>query len=739
MIFTIKLKLSILVGREGSKNASRQIFRLYVGTKGCFLALFTLFYSCFPVGRCVAQSLDSLKVTLKQMEKIPGFEKDTSYLNTANELGYYLAESNPDSAFLFLDKQLIRCRNAKFRKGEAEALKIYGNAFQAKGDFKGSLDYYNRALTIAKTANEEQIIPGILNNIGLVHFNLGNYSEALNTYFVAIKGAEKVNNNFVKAAVLNNIAYVYLELENLDDADANYLKVLEIDSASGDVRRMAQSLTNIGDVRLKQNRPLDALISLRKAYDLALGLESPDLIEMSSRTLANIYVALDSLDSAESFFRESISLSKQNNYGVPLVKSMIGLSELLYVKGIYKEALGYAVEAKELAEKMDQTILMRNAHDVLAKIYEAEGNTPAALKSYKLFKQYNDSINDLRSKKVAATLEAEYEFSKKTLEFEKENQWQRWIIFSAFAGLLSFLIIIFITARNKNKLNKAYHKLQEKTIEIESKNDALEQTLEQLKSAQLQLIHSEKMASLGELSAGIAHEILNPLNFIINFSELNSDLMDEIQPEIETGNRSEIEYILQCMRENEKKINLHGKRADAIVKGMMAHSRASTGKRKLTNLNELVQEYLRLSYQGLKTKKIGFESDYCFSPAPDLPQIEMLPQEIGRALFNIIQNAFYAVFERKNASDESYKPLVEVIVKGDESKATISIRDNGTGIPADILQKIFLPFFTTKPTGQGTGLGLSLSYDIVKAHGGEIDVHSEEHKGSRFTIILPIK
>ncbi len=739
MILAIILRPSILVVPAGSNYTFRQFFRSYVRKRGCFLALFGFFYLFFPVGMCVAQSLDSLMVTLKQMEKKPGFEKDTFYLNTANELGYYLAETNPDSAFLFLDRQLEWCRKAKFSKGEAEALKIYGNAFQAKGDFKGSLDYYNRALTIAKTANEEKIIPGILNNIGLVHFNLGNYSEALNTYFVAIKGAEKVNNNFVKAAVLNNIAYVYLELENLDDAEAYYLKVLEIDSMSGDVRRMIQSLTNIGDVRLQQNRPLDALLSLRKAYNMAIGLESPDLVEMASRTLASIYVALDSSDRAESFFRESISISKQHNYGVPLVKSMIGLSELLYENGNYKEALGFAIDAKEQAEKMHQTILMRNAHNVLSKIYEAEGNTPAALKSYKLFKQYNDSINDLRSKKVAATLEAEYAFSKKTLEFEKASQRQRWIIFSAFAGLFTFLVILFIIARNKRKLNKAYHTLQEKSVEIENKNETLEQTLNQLQSAQLQLIQAEKMASLGELTAGIAHEIQNPLNFIINFSELNSEMVDEIRTELENGNEKEINYLLGYIKDNEQKIGQHGKRADAIVKGMLAHSRSQPGEKRITDINRLAKEYLRLTYQGLKTKFNDFESEYHFEPAVDLPSIEILPQEMGRAFFNLMQNAFYAVYERKNAGDPNYKPFVDVMVKLEDDHIKVVVRDNGIGIPESIRNKIFQPFFTTKPTGQGTGLGLSLSYDIVKAHGGEIKLHSEEHKGSEFIIILPVK
>jgi len=738
MIFSYNFKLLISAAKEVYNIPFMQVQLFSGGAKAGMLAFLTFLFCSLPPDRCHAQSIESLRVTLAEMEKRPGFEKDTAYLNTAKELGYYLAETNPDSALIFLANQLKLCRDVKFRKGEAEVLKIYGNAFQAKGDFKGSLEYYNQALGIAKTANEGQIIPGILNNIGLVYFNLGNYAEALNTYFEAIKGAEKVNNNFVKAAVLNNIAYVYLELDNLKEAEVNYLKVLEIDSASGDLRRMVQSLNNIGDVRLKQRKPLEALRSLNRAYDMALGLESPDLIEMSSRTLASIYVELDSTEMADKFYRESIALSKQNSYGVPYVKSLIGLSDLLYKTGRHREALGYSIEAKEQAENMGQTILLRNANEVLAKIYEAEGNSSAALKSYKLFKQYNDSINDLRSKRVAATLEAEYEFSKKALRFEKESLRQWWLIFSAFAGLLTIGIILFIITRNRNRLNRAYNTLQDKTQEIEHKNIILEQTLGQLKETQMQLIHAEKMASLGELTAGIAHEIQNPLNFVNNFSELNTEIIDEIEMEAEKGNFAELKELLQDLKSNELKINQHGKRADAIVKGMLAHSRTGLGAKMQTDLNALSKEYLRLAYQGHRTREPGFDSDYHFRPAPDLPLIEMIPEEIGRVLFNLLQNAFYAVMERGKQQNPDYKPMVDVSLQREDNFVKVYIRDNGTGIPESIRSKIFQPFFTTRPTGQGTGLGLSLSYDVIKAHGGEIQVESKEGEGSVFTISLPV-
>lgn len=703
------------------------------------VVLLTFFYSLYPLTWCNAQTIDSLRADINVLAQKPGFERDTAYLNKAVELGYLLAETNPDSAIVFLDSHLIRCRKAGYKRGEAEILKIFGNVWQMKGDFKVSIEYYNKALAIAKASGEVKIIPGILNNIGLVYYNLGNYADALNAYFEAIAGAEKVKNNFVKGAVLNNIASIYFEQNRLDEAELNYRKALEIDSASGNVRRVVLSYNNIGDVKLKQKKPGEALESLKKGYAIAIKLESPDLVEMTSRTMAGIYVAMDSMETAEAFYRKSIEIAKSNSYNVPYVQSLIGLSDLLYKTGKSAGALEFAIEAKLQAEKMGQTILMRNANEVLAKIYEARGNTLAALESYKLFKQYNDSINDINSKRVAANLEAEYEFSKRTLQFEREGLRQRWIIFSAFAGLFSIGIILFILARNRNRLNRAFLNLKEKTLEIEHKNEILEKTLGQLKETQLQLIHAEKMASLGELTAGIAHEIQNPLNFVNNFSELNAEMIDEIEAEAEKGNLAELKELLKDLKGNEQKINQHGKRADAIVKGMLAHSRTGVGSKARTDLNGLAKEYLRLAYQGNKSKFPDINPDYQFTPAADLPLIEIIPQEIGRALFNLLQNAFFAVSEKAVKDRQDYKPFVEVTIKRDIDLIKIYIRDNGTGIPAAILGKIFQPFFTTRPSGQGTGLGLSLSYDIVKAHGGILNVESQEGEGTTFELSLPLK
>jgi signal transduction histidine kinase len=245
------------------------------------------------------------------------------------------------------------------------------------------------------------------------------------------------------------------------------------------------------------------------------------------------------------------------------------------------------------------------------------------------------------------------------------------------------------------------------------------------------------MASLGELTAGIAHEIQNPLNFVNNFSEVNTELIDELKEEADKGNMEEVKIIADDIKNNEQKIIYHGKRADIIVKGMLQHSRASIGKKELSDINALADEYLRLSYHGMRAKDKSFNATLHTDFDNNIEKINIVPQDIGRVLLNLFNNSFYAVSEKKKLSDASYEPVVSVCTKKLDSKIEIHVKDNGTGIPQKVVDKIFQPFFTTKPTGQGTGLGLSLSYDIVKAHGGEIRVQTTEGEGSQFVVQLP--
>ena len=318
---------------------------------------------------------------------------------------------------------------------------------------------------------------------------------------------------------------------------------------------------------------------------------------------------------------------------------------------------------------------------------------------------------------------------------------------------IRFKEIITEVQQNANQVlqlseeKKEYAENQQKVLEEEvaRQTGEIRQTLENLKATQTQLIQSEKMASLGELTAGIAHEIQNPLNFVNNFSEVSTEMILEIKEERtkqkEDRDEALLDEVIDDISKNLEKISLHGNRASSIVKGMLEHSRNTSGEKELTNINALADEYLKLTYHGLRAKDKSFNAEMKTDFDDNLPKIKVIPQDIGRVLLNLINNAFYAVNEKQKAESskqnaESYKPTVTISSKNLNGKVEITVSDNGNGIPQNIIDKIFQPFFTTKPTGKGTGLGLSLSYDIVKAHGGELKVESIEGEGTEFIIQL---
>ncbi|MDP2414477.1 triple tyrosine motif-containing protein, partial [Daejeonella sp.] len=317
--------------------------------------------------------------------------------------------------------------------------------------------------------------------------------------------------------------------------------------------------------------------------------------------------------------------------------------------------------------------------------------------------------------------------------------WRTWWAYTFY--VLCFLTGLFLADRYQRQ--RLIQKERERTKERElAQAKEIEKAYHELKTTQAQLIQSEKMASLGELTAGIAHEIQNPLNFVNNFSEVSMELIEEMETELANGDKEQAIAIAGDIKQNLQKISHHGKRADFIVKGMLQHSRTSTGEKQATNINTLADEFLKLSYHGLRAKDKSFNAELVTNLDKNLPKVNVVQQDIGRVLLNLFNNAFYAVHQKQKAESpkqkEEYKPVVEVSTSAKDGFVIISVRDNGCGIPEGIKEKILQPFFTTKPTGEGTGLGLSLSYDIVvKGHSGKIEVNSKEGEYTEFTISIP--
>jgi signal transduction histidine kinase len=483
--------------------------------------------------------------------------------------------------------------------------------------------------------------------------------------------------------------------------------------------------------------PDSALVYLQKGYEYALQSDKSVPPESFYVHFGEVYYQKDQKDLAMSYFRRSIATISEGSPpdGQNDAQAYLGMALIYRDRNELDSARYFAQKALRILQEKKRTIYVIQAANVLFELYQ--NSDPAeALKYLVISSATKDSLfNQENGRKIEQLAFEDQERAARTQRImaSREAAFQSQIriyTLSAFLGLV--LLIVFFLYRN-NRQKQVANKL------LESQKEEIQSTLNLLKSTQAQLIQSEKLASLGELTAGIAHEIQNPLNFVNNFSELSVDLAKELNEELDKNDldKTYIKEILGDLSENQTKINHHGKRASNIVKGMLEHSRMSTGVRELTDINKLADEYLRLAYHGLRAKDKDFNADYALKLDENLPALEVVPQDIGRVLLNLINNAFYAVNEKSKQGMEGYQPKITVRTRKLQNAIEITVQDNGNGIPESIRDKIFQPFFTTKPTGQGTGLGLSLSYDIIKAHGGDLKVETKEGEGSAFVISLP--
>lgn len=615
---------------------------------------------------------------------------------------YYL--SYPDSAIIFAQKGFDVAEKNNWINAKGFALMRMADAYGNMGDYVKSMQYYFKSLRTYESINDLIGAERVNNNIASTYLEKQDYKKALSYLYAAKKQlyAYSLTHKFgptddrSQYILYSNMGEAYLYLKKVDSAEfylyMSYAGASKIKDKQLANEFMGSILDDLGQVAVLKGDKQLALNYFKNATNICQSVG--DIYNLSESYLgtAKMYHQYKQQDSAEYFAHKAIDVA--------------------------------------IAGKFAQCVL--NAGKVLYSYYDEDHNLPEAYKYYKITTEAKDSLYSQDKVKQLLSLDFDERQHRLDIAAAREQYREDVRMYSLIAVLVVSLLLVFIFWRNSNQRKKANQLLRQQKEEIQT-------TLGELKTTQNQLVQSAKMASLGELTAGIAHEIQNPLNFVNNFSEVSVELLGELKEEAKAGQTEDIIAIANDLTGNLEKIRHHGKRADFIVKGMLEHSRTSTGERQVTNINVLADEFLKLSYHGLRAKDKNFNSELETHFDPNLPKANVVQQDIGRVLINLFGNAFYAVNQKVKTAGADYKPTVEVSTVKENGSILIKVKDNGDGIPENIKDKIMQPFFTTKPTGEGTGLGLSLSYDIVvKGHGGSIIVNTKEGEFTEFTVSVPI-
>ncbi|HLY69452.1 MAG TPA: ATP-binding protein [Puia sp.] len=569
------------------------------------------------------------------------------------------------------------------------------------------------------------------------------YTLALEIALNNLKIASELKDHrlYKMALIMLNLNLVNREMGDNRKAAVNQREAFDLQERSGEIDGDFWAAYSWKSVSYIAN-PDSALYFGHKGYEMAK--TSPRqyvYVSLAAAYLGNAYRAAGKYDTSRKYLQ--IALEQCIAYNNVYIQGRVyrDLATLFNKSGQIDSCIYFSKTGLALCLQYHFGDYASQLSQLLANAYEFQHKPDSALKYIKVMGAAKDSIFSQAKMLQFQKLLSDADQKQKEAEADAEKYRTQVRLYSLIAIACIFLILLLVVYRNNRQKQKAYTLITKQKQETDLQKTKVEEAYVELKSAQNQLIQSEKMASLGELTAGIAHEIQNPLNFVNNFSEVNTELIEELKGERQKPagerNASLENEILNNIAENEEKINHHGKRADAIVKGMLQHSRLSVGVKELTDINALAEEYLRLSYHGLRAKDNSFNAAMKTDFDISVGKINIVPQDIGRVLLNLYNNAFYALAERRKSEGKGYEPTIFVGTKKSGNNLLITVRDNGNGIPQRVIAKIFQPFFTTKPTGQGTGLGLSLSYDIIKAHGGEIKVEAAENEGSLFIIQLP--
>lgn len=567
---------------------------------------------------------------------------------------------------------------------------------------------------------------------------VADYPAAMNELMAALALYEITDNQRGIANCYTGMCnLLYYEEKYAESADYCQKAVMIFEKLD-EQRALAQALRFKASSLLFVDGELEtALETINRAITICRELEGDDFMLMASLNgRGNILKYMERYDEALADYRNIYERAKAKGYTRFTLVPLANIGHVYVLQEKYEEALPYSLEAIQIMEESGDTKNLWENYMHVSTIYENMGDPENALIYHKLYAEKYNEYQDGILERVESEARVKYETAQKDEQIAQQEtriEQQRQI------ELLYISIGVLLLISLAGMLHSRY-RLRKKQHIIENSRQELESSLKNLKATQTQLIHAEKMASLGELTAGIAHEIQNPLNFVNNFSEVNTELIEELKEELKNGNLEEVKAIVDDLAQNEQKINHHGLRADGIVKGMLLHSRTGSGRKESANINTMADEYLRLAYHGLRAKDKSFNADFKLEADDKLPQVKVMTQDIGRVLLNLINNAFFTVYEKSKEGEEGYRPEVVVSTKTVDDKVEISVKDNGKGIPEEIKDKIFQPFFTTKPTGEGTGLGLSMSYDIIKkGHGGEVKVKSELGSGTELIITLPIE
>lgn len=661
--------------------------------KYCALLLVILFPGVVHSQHAIS---DSLK------HKLQNNRQDTAKVNTLNALTRFYTSLYPDSAFLYGQQALVLAREAGYKKGEIKALYYLGGTFSATGNYPKAIEYHLAQLREAEALNDPSEIAKAYGGLATDYFYQGNQRLAID---YDIKGLEIYRKNADKSSALT-------------------------------------SLINLGDTYEKMNILDSAMLYTKEAFAIAAEKNNEESLGIIYNNFGNIYLKLGEDDTAMRNYRQSIPYRITSGNVTSLTETYLGMAMVFRKLGNRDSCQHYAKLSLSIAKSTSNLAAVMTATNYLSEYYTSLKNTDSAFAYLKAHISAKDSLFSQDKERQIQNMFFEEKIRQQQIEDIKKESQTKLQFNILFGSIATLVLVAFLLVRNNRQKQKANQLLLRQNHEIEEQRDRTTSALQQLQQTQNQLVHAEKMASLGELTAGIAHEIQNPLNFVNNFSDINTELIQELTAALESGNLQDATGLAGDIARNEAKINHHGKRADAIVKGMLQHSRTSSGLKEPTDINTLCDEYLRLAYHGLRAKDKSFNTAFETNFDPALPRLQVVPQELGRVILNLINNAFYAVSERLKTESKkpgsAYKPVVQISTRNINGSVEIRINDNGTGIPGHVKEKIFHPFFTTKPTGQGTGLGLSLSYDIIKAHGGDITVETKEGEGTTFVVVLPV-